>query len=52
MEWKTPKRYDKRVVTRFLYFPVNIDGITRWLTKVTMEQEYVFGFWMNRKFID
>lgn len=47
MRWKKRKRKpipndgEKRVVSKFLYFPLCINNEYRWLEKVKVEQEYV-----------
>lgn len=34
---------EKRIVTKFLFFPVTIKDETRWFEKVTLEEEYEYG---------
>ena len=49
MKWKTPKSGDKRIVSKFLLFPREINNEVRWLEKVKIEQEYdrgcLLGWW-------
>ena len=49
MKWATPKEYDERVVTRFLFFPKALHEhgagygdrrVTKWLQFVKIEQIY------------
>lgn len=42
MQWnsKPPKTGDKRKVTRFLFLPKTIKGVTRWLTHATWIEKY------------
>jgi hypothetical protein len=50
----------ERTITKFALFPITIDGITKWLEKVTIRQQYQasgaadisFIGWVNVKFID
>lgn len=47
----------KRIVKKFLILPKSINEETRWLEKVSIEQEIVRAFqycgkWINRKFVD
>ena len=47
----------KRIVTKFLLFPKNIDGETRWLETATFEEVYVVwsidggGVWQGIRWI-
>jgi hypothetical protein len=51
-----PNCGDRRIVTKFLLFPIVIDNEFRWLEKVKIEQKYIlspFGYsWINKRFID
>jgi len=55
-----PHRGDKRTVTKFAFLPIRIGRETRWLTTVTLDQEYVcegaadyiFTDWVNQRFVD
>lgn len=42
MKWSksTPKDYDIRHRRRFLWFPLCIDGICRWLCWASVKEEY------------
>ena len=52
MRWRTPKCGDKKTVTKFAFFPIQIDNEVRWLEKVTIEMEYRITMWHLMKFID
>ena len=41
MKWKLPRVGDKRVVSLFLWKPLEIAGEKRWLEKVKIEQVFV-----------
>lgn len=48
MRWGKTKQYkrkpdigDRRIVTRFLWFPKDMAGVWRWWEKATWEQTYV-----------
>ena len=45
MRWKTssyyePKHLDERIVTRFIWIPEDICGVTYWLEYVTYVEQY------------
>ena len=42
---------DKRIRTKFLFFPVTIGLETRWLETATFEEVWAIG-WVNRTFLD
>jgi len=61
MRWKEPEKGDTRIRSWFALFPINLNGITRWLEWVTVEQEYTMHVqagcipvysWDNKKFTD
>ena len=52
MRWRTPKMGDKKIVTKFAFFPIRIDDEVRWLEKVAIEMEYGITMWIPTKFID
>lgn len=54
MRWykHKPKMGDKKIVTKFALFPIEIDNEVRWLEKVTIEMEYGITMWHPMKFID
>lgn len=59
MRWKQKPESqvgDRRVITKFLLFPRNINREFRWLETAKIEQEYISDwytcFWINRRFID
>jgi len=43
MKWKNPSNGDKRTVRKFLWFPLVLDGETRWLEFAWVIQEYYGG---------
>ena len=50
MRWKTkkklgPKVGDRRIVTKFMWFPTTFDDETRWLERTLVEQ--VFRKWQH-----
>lgn len=56
MRWHEPELHETRTVKRFAIFPIKIDGETRWLETVFVEQVYypdlTFDGWYNYRFID
>lgn len=40
MRWKRPRKYDTRVIKRFLLLPRKLRGEVRWLEWACIEQEY------------
>ena len=50
MRHKVPKSGDRRIVEKFLLFPVNINGERRWLERATIEQQYFMSMWINIEF--
>ena len=50
----------ERIITKFALFPITIHYTTKWLTFVTIQQQYQaggagdvsFAGWVNKKFID
>ena len=58
-----PEKGDKKVVTKFLWFPVCINHDCRWLEKATIEYKFAgwdygnydcweWELWIPKKFID
>ena len=50
---------NKRIKSKFLWFPLSINNITRWLEKAKWEEEYIcYGFtedtyaWIPAKWLD
>lgn len=43
MRWKDPRYGDRRTVTKFLWFPLQIGKETRWFEMATIEQRYIDG---------
>jgi len=49
----------ERVVTKFAFLPININGTIKWLERVNIKQQYqvggaadvIFAGWVNLKFI-
>jgi hypothetical protein len=41
MRWKTPQVGDERVVRKFLWWPIDVNGESRWLERVTVRQVYI-----------
>ncbi len=63
MRWKEYAELDHRIVRRFLLFPKNLDGETRWLEWATFEQvleeeyigewgEGVMWVWKDKHWVD
>ena len=69
MRWQTknktiPKENEKRIISKFLFIPIKLEGEWRWLEIATIEQLYVEtvlydygmphpdGRWVDIKFID
>ena len=58
MRWKTPKPGDTRVVKRFAFFPICINGEVRWLEMVSIRQRFWIGsvtgnhYWDDMYFVD
>lgn len=61
MRWqseKEPEYGDKRIKTKFLLFPIEINREVRWLEKATYKEtycynnEYQFHEWVPSKWID
>lgn len=55
---KRPKHHSKRIINRFLFFPVTIrtwsqdPGETRWMEFASIEQTYYSGSgWQNTDFV-
>ena len=40
MKWKSPENCDRKTVRRFLFSPLSIKGVTRWLEWVDIEYQY------------
>lgn len=47
MRWKSTKKGDSRIITKFLFLPRAIAGETRWLEKATWKQEYWGVVWLD-----
>ena len=43
MRWIKPDYDTRRIITKFLWFPIQIGKETRWLEKATIEQCYIEG---------
>lgn len=56
MRWRKPKNGDRRVITKFLFFPRNIWGDVRWLERVKIEQRFVdfagYRWWKDIIFME
>jgi len=56
MRIKHPRWREPRTITKFALFPVTANHETRWLEKVTINQEYrpdlCFFGWHNDEFVD
>lgn len=65
MRWRKkykeyPKEDDKRIITRFLLFPREVNGEYRWLELARIEQFYreydcerdTGGFWVDKCWVD
>jgi hypothetical protein len=60
MRWNKYSEGDIRTVKRFLFFPLTINGKTRWLEWTTIKQQYYCGYWdaepysmwVNMEFVD
>lgn len=54
MKWFAPDHGDTRIVTRFLFLPLEIYSEIRWLELVKIKQSYKWynKSWKNEKFID
>lgn len=58
MRWRYnyPRHLDVRTVRRFLFIPLTVNDITRWLEYATIEQKYICswdgGSWYNIKWVD
>lgn len=58
MRWNNPKIGDVKVVTKFLWLPLEINFETRWLEDATIKYVYVTGhvdsykYWQPIEFVD
>lgn len=57
MRWSEPSEGDKKIVTKFLLFPLTINFETRWLEKATIRYKYFNyihggGWWQSVEFLD
>lgn len=56
MRWKDRKYGTYREISKFLWFPKNINHETRWLENVTWFQTWQYGqygdFWLDERWID
>jgi hypothetical protein len=56
MRRKRPERGQKRIVRKFLWLPLEIDGEMRWLERATIEEQVQYfptGWdWMPRRWIE
>jgi len=56
MRWTPPKDGDIRVRTRFLIFPLTLNGETRWLERVTIKEifqrSYDGSWWYPVAWVD
>ena len=43
MRWNEPRHGDCRVITKFLWLPVQIGKETRWFEMATIKQRYIDG---------
>ena len=56
MRWKVNcKDGDTRIITKFLWFPVTIEGETRWLEMANIKQRFYLGdswsTWYNKTWV-
>lgn len=49
-----PTLFDRRIIKKFAWFPIEIDREVRWLEKVVIEQKYygTANGWISYRFID
>jgi hypothetical protein len=52
MRWRRPKRGDKRVRRKFLWFPLELDGETRWLERASWDEEYGTTMWFPLRWVE
>lgn len=52
MRWYKPTMGDKKIVTKFALFPIQIKHEVRWLEKVTIEMEYGLTMWHPMRFVN
>lgn len=57
MRWKNKQNGDIRIKEKFILFPITLDGETRWLEWVKLEEKYSFcpytmNEWVPIRFIN
>ena len=52
MRWLSPKAWDERLVTKFLFFPLKIREECRWLERATFKQRYLSDCWTDVEWIN